>query len=389
MKGNTKAILMLAGLFLVLVGLNFLFSVDTTPNEESELNADRSSYKTTPYGTHAFYTLLKESGYPVTRFESPYTELSRNPDVGTLVVISPPPNLNPNEEEFKSLTEWVEGGGHLIIIDRQIFLSFGETGVSTQNRAESPVRPLQPTVYTRGVERVALTKHATQVSLNSETATYHLGDSEQSAVLADASVGAGRVVLLTDPYVVANNGIGKDDNVILALNLLAGAPEGKIAFDEYHHGHGSAASGGVMSYFRGTPVQWMLAQVGLIAALLVYTYGRRFTRPLPLRRERRTTNLEFVSSMANITRLARASGLAMQSIYSEFRNRLCRYSGVPTTTDTRKLAHAAARRAGLKEDELERLLTRCEAVARGEHVRDSELHHLVERIRAIESDLRL
>ena len=144
-----------------------------------------------------------------------------------------------------------------------------------------------------------------------------------------------------------------------------------------------------MSYFRGTPVPWMMAQAGLIAALVVYSFGRRFGRPLPLRRERRTTNLEFVSSMANITRLAEATDLAMENIYSEFRKRLCRYSAVPPGTDNQKLASAASRRSKLDERELSLLLWRCDKVARGDETSDSELLKLTMRIREIEIQLGL
>src|SRR5262249_40439692 len=157
----------------------------------------------------------------------------------------------------------------------------------------------------------------------------HIGD-DNGALLADARVKEGHVIFLTDPHVVANNGIKEADNCILALNLFSERPPGMIAFDEFHHGYGShATSEGVLAYFRGTPVPWMFWQGVLIAAVAAYTFGRRFARSLPLKRERRTTNLEFVSSMANITRLARATDLAMQNVYWDFRKRLCRYSGLP------------------------------------------------------------
>jgi hypothetical protein len=390
MKSNASAILLILALFAVLVALNFVFFVDTRDAKESEEAADRSSYRTTPYGTHAFYTLLEESGYPVTRLEKPFTEITERDAIGTLVIISPPEANNPGGEEFRSLNKWVESGGLLIVIDREIQVSFGEASVSTQRaNTESIARPLQPTLLTRGVEYVKTSQYATRANLNSREAVYHIGD-EQGALLADARVKQGRVLLLTDPYVVANNGIKDADNVILALNLFAGRPEGKIAFDEYHHGYGSnSASGGVMSYFRGTPVPWMMAQAGLIAALVVYTFGRRFARPIPLKQERRTTNLEFVSSMANITRLARASDLAMKNIYPEFRKRLCRFCGIPAGADDSKLAARAARRAKIEEAEISRLLVRCDRIARGEEVGDAELLALVTRIREIESQLGL
>ena len=387
MKSNAKAILLVAGLFVVFVGLNFLFFVDRRAVEEDEDTGNRSSYRSTPYGTLAFYTLLEEGSYNVTRFERPFTELKAH-EPGTLIVIAPPDANGPDEDEFAALSKWVEAGGLLIIIDRDIHLPVGDASANTEPaQSKSAVHPLQPTPFTRKVQRVGLSDRATRVKVDSRSATYHIGD-DQAAVLADAQVGKGRVVLLTDQFVVANNGIAEADNVILALNLLTERPSGKIAFDEYHHGYGSSsASEGLMSYFRGTPVPWMMAQAGLLAALVVYSYGRRFGRPIPLRIERRTTNLEFVSSMANITRLAEASDLAMENIYSEFRKRLCRFNGLPPKVENAKLAAKAARRTKLDERELNGLLSRCEEIARGEQVSEPELLKLVRRIREIEAEL--
>lgn len=387
MKRNASAILLIVALFLLLVALNFVFFIDKSGMEEDELTADRSSYRSTPYGTLAFYSLLQESRYNVTRFEKPFTELKAQ-EPGTLFVIAPPDTHSPDQDEFEALNKWVEAGGLLIIIDRDINVSVGDAAMRTEHAdSKSSVRVLQPTPLTRSVRRVALSEYATRVKIDSRALTYHIGD-DQAAVVADAQVGKGRVVLLTDPYVVANNGISQDDNVILALNLLAERPAGKIAFDEYHHGYGASTAGeGLMAYFRGTPVPWMMAQAGLIAAVVVYSYGRRFGRPIPLRRERRTTNLEFVSSMANITRLAHATDLAMENIYAEFRKRLCRFGGVPVKMENENLAAAVGRRAKIDGRELASLLARCEGVSRGEQVSESELLKLVTRIREIESHL--
>lgn len=387
MKQNARAVLLIAGLFAALIALNFLFFVEKSGEEESELSANRSSYRATPFGILAFYTLLKESGFSVSRFEKPYTELKAH-DPDTLIVISPLEALNPSEQEIAALGKWVEAGGVAIIIDREIDVTIGGVEINTGRAGSTTsVPPIQPTPYTRGVERLSLSQYATRVEVGSKAATYHIGD-DKGAVLADARVGKGRLLLLTDPHVVANNGLSEADNVVAALNLFASQPKGKIAFDEYHHGYGaSAAGGGLMAYFRGTPVPWMMAQAGLIAVLVVYSYGRRFARPIPLRRERRTTNLEFVSSMANITRLAQASDLAMQNIYSKFRIRLCRFSGLPVKVETARLADVAARRAGIDARDLAALLSECEKAASGDKINDSELLKLVSRIREIETRL--
>jgi Domain of unknown function (DUF4350) len=389
MRKNAKAVLLVIGLFVLFVALNFAFFADNRASEEDEISGDRSSYRTTPYGTRAFYTLLEESQYGVMRWEKPYTELKER-EPATLIVIAPPEQYNPDEEEITALANWLDGGGLLIIVDREIKLGLGDAKIDTEAAAvQGDVHPLQPTTFTRGVHRVAVSEYATAVKVDSRSVTYHIGDT-RSAILADARVGKGRVILLTDQYIVANNGISQADNVNLVLNLLSGRPPGKIGFDEYHHGYGhSWAGGGMMSYFRGTPVPWMMAQGALIAVLVVYSYGKRFGRPIPLRRERRTTNLEFVSSMANITRLAEASDLAMEDIYSEFRKRLCRFSGVSPKVENSKLAASAARRSRVDQRGLGELLSRCDEISTGNPVSDGELLKLVTRIRDIESELNL
>jgi hypothetical protein len=390
MKRNLGALLLILFFFLLIVGVNFIFMNEEQENKETEQTGSRSSYRSTPYGTMAYYTLLQENGYDVTRLEKPYTVLKDRTDIGTLVLISLPQLSNPTAEEFTALNEWVESGKQLIIIDREIAIEIGNLEVQTSNQnGETRARILQPTLYSRGVEQLKLSTYASRVQVEKGAATYLMGD-DKGAILADAEVGKGRVVMLTDPFVVANNGLAQDDNVALAINLFVHAPAGKIAFDEYHHGYGSTTGeGGALAYFNGTPVKWVYWQGLLITGLLIYTYGRRFARPIPLRRERRTTNLEFVSSMAIITRLAKASDLAMQNIYSDFHSKLCRYSGLPTRVDSSRLAAVVARRMKGDEGELNRLLKKCEAVAQGEPTSDAELLKLVSRIREIEREIRV
>jgi hypothetical protein len=393
MKRDATAGLALVAIFIVLILLNIVFLSEPPREEENEFTANRSSYRATPYGTLAFYALLEEMGYPVVRFERPFTELKDHSDIGTLLIISPLPRYNPSQREIESLADWVQGGRLVIIIDRDISVNLGQMAIRTSHVAESKneVRPFQPSIYVRGVSQLALSRLASRVKIDHLSATEHIGD-QRGAILADAKAGQGRVIVLTDPYVVANNGISERDNLELALNLLGGRPPGRIAFDEFHNGYGAArrigrAAGGVIDYFRGTPVPWMMAQLALIALLVVYSRGRRFARPLEPRRERRTANLEFVSSMANIIRLARASDLAMQSIYWRFRAELCRYCGLPTKSDNSKIAAAIAARAKLDDFELLNLLSQCEEIAGGRPASDAELLEVTSRIRDIQSRL--
>src|SRR5262249_2488594 len=159
-----------------------------------------------------------------------------------------------------------------------------------------------------GVNDVKLSLSTSSVEFKPGPTIPYFGDS-QGAILSDIQVGRGRVLCLMDPFIVENKGITEGDNVLLALNLVKARPAGRVLFDEFHHGYGSSGflSTGILGYFKGTPIQAMLGQTMLLLILVIFTAGRRFARPVPLKKERRTTSLEFVSSMATLTRLARAS----------------------------------------------------------------------------------
>jgi hypothetical protein len=58
---------------------------------------------------------------------------------------------------------------------------------------------------------------------------------DRGALLVDYARGKGRIVLLSDPYLVANNGINRADNLQLAINVIMG-DGGLAAFDEFHQG---------------------------------------------------------------------------------------------------------------------------------------------------------
>ncbi len=218
----------------------------------------------------------------------------------------------------------------------------------------------------------------------------HLGDSE-GAVLAECAYGKGRVIFLSDPFVVANNGIRQGSNVNLAVNLIEalGGQQRKIFFDEYHHGFQSQ-SNSMMTYFRGTAVPLIFAQLCLVALLLTFSYGKRFARPLPMPMPDRHSPLEFVGSMASLQKSANAHDLALENIYPRFKTRLCRKLGLPSSASTQAIVAGLKRRTPIKDSEVElmRMFNESEAVLKGEAINDQELISLVATMRKISAELK-
>jgi len=345
---------------------------------------------------------------------------------GRLVIIDrrPEDSLLPRSGEWKVTTEYLE------------FPIAVDPGSSEQmTQGVKPVSPAQPTLLTRDVEAVMPSRFAAAIkvfSLNKETKKgsnkksagdgsvedeeedFSGGTDEPSpapgasptAIVADASPapvvhlatpggpllvdyphGKGRIMLLSEPFIVANGGIALKDNLQLVINLVTSS-DGLIAFDEFHQGRGTTHNAFV-GYFQGTPVLAICGQIILLILLMLWTRGRRFARALPLARIDRRSSLEFVASMAELQQRARAFDLAIENIYSRTRRVLARYAGVDYNSPRREIAERIAARSTIKAHELETLMRQSEEAINGGGISERQSIQLVKRLREVETILGL
>jgi hypothetical protein len=502
MRGRFSIVIFIGVMLVLLVALNAASYVRVEREAELEIAPDRSTLNGNASGTRALYEFLEESGARVMRWRDAPAALARVPErarPATFVVVGTV-RVGFKEEEVKSLLEWVEAGGRLVVIDRAPHASlvesdqwsivqnvvtppeFGVRADDAENltRNAPPLAPTQPTLLTRDVERIAPSRFASRlvaarrepeqsagdtstgatqtpvivnqppassnanvadeattesnanvddepwmtedeepppppkpvptgapketidyersptasVSEVDETATedapqadapvYHVSD-EGGALLVDFARGRGRIVVLSDPFIVANRGISRADNLQLAANIITQAG-GLIAFDEYHQGRG-ATRNEFAAYFAGTPVLAMGAQLFLLAAAIVWTRGRRFARPLPAPRVDRRSKLEFVASMAELQQRARAFDLAIENVYGRTRRALARYGGSDVSAPRAAIAAGVAARSGRSKDEIESLMRECEDVINGAPTSARHSLALVARLRELERAL--
>jgi hypothetical protein len=356
-----------------------------------------------------------------------------------------------SNRETREVLQWVESGGRLVIIDRQpdrrLLLGLKTWSINTENvsypwsdldpndfeqmtNGVKALRPAQPTLLARNVDSVMPSRfmgfmsvspgksqaQANQASSTPEADSEESDDSEdepiahqssssetkidrdapapvihladdRGALLLDFAYGKGSVVVLSDPFLVANNGVGRADNLLLAMNVVAGRG-GLIAFDEFHQGR-AATHNALFQYFAGTPVLAICAQLGLIGLAIVWSRGRRFARPLPLPHIDRRSKLEFVASMAELQQRAKAHDLALENIYARLRRVLVRYAGLSNSSARAEIARRVAARSGISREELEALMQNCEDTINGAPTNAKETLRLVRRLREIESALGL
>jgi hypothetical protein len=497
MRGRFSIVVFVGALVVLLVGLNAASYVRVEQEAELEFWPDRSTLNAGASGTRALYEFLEESGRRVMRWREPPAALARAPEgarPATFVIVGRT-RVEFKPDEVRSLLEWVEAGGRLVVVDRTPPASLidGDVWRVSAQVVSLPQRdvraddaealtsgaaqlaPAQPTLLTRDVASIAPSRYASRLvaarrgeddsatpqanagdddttrsgaddevtigesetpptpsetpdtettpdadpspaatpttggaeaatgdgAAGDEAATGveaeavaessapvpHVGD-ERGALLLDFARGRGRIIVLSDPFIVANRGINRADNLQLAANIVsAGATgDGLIAFDEFHQGRGLTRNQ-FAAYFEGTPVLAMCAQLFLIAAAVVWTRGRRFARPLPAPRVDRRSKLEFVASMAELQQRARAFDLAIENVYGRTRRALARYGGSDVSAPRATIAAAVAARSGRSRDEIESLMRECEDAINGAPVTPRQSLALVAGLRELERAL--
>ncbi len=444
MRQRLIIIITLIAVVVVLVLINAASYVKVEATPETESAPDRSTYNAGPTGTRALYDFLREAGYDVTRWRDSTSALlsSTGPKPATVVVVGETKFPFTNNES-KELLLWVESGGRLVVVgrlpQRELLPKSGDwvvravmtnfpwadldpTDFEAMTREVKPVAPSQPTLLATNVEKILPSRFASAFTLthmpppkknsaseeeeanaDSEPTLEPATPTKNGATVSPAPVaafrndrgalvveyphGKGRIILLSDPYIVANNGLSRADNLQLAINIVAGGG-GVIAFDELHQGRAST-NNALIRYFEGTPVLAICAQLMLIAVAVVWSRGTRFGRPLPLAQVDRRSSLEFVASMAELQQRARAHDLALENIYSRVRRVLVRHAGLTHNSPRTEIARRVALRSKLDEKQLESLMRSCEETINGARTNAKETVRLARRLRELEAQLGL
>ena len=439
MRQRLTIILTVVVIIGLLVALNSLSYVKQEKTEDFEVVPNRSTYHSGPTGLRALHDFLNESGYKVIRWrETPQKLLGDSGKSVTTFVVVGQTQIFFENEEAEALRKWVARGGRLVLIDRKLdtelapksagwnfstrenyFPTLDTDPADAKQMTDKVValQPVQPTVITSNIKSVLPSRFASRLqivppdeedfedysettesgdtpsategpafSYASRAPVIHIADSE-GALLVDYAYGLGNIVVLTDPYIVANGGLKLNDNLQLAINILAGRG-GLIAFDEYHQGRG-ATKNAFADYFAGTPVLAIAAQVALLLLLVLWTNARRFGRPLPLPQVDRRSTLEFVASMAELQERSRAFDLAIENIYTRTRRVLARYAGVDYNSTRSEIAARIASRSSIDAHKLETLMRQCEDAINGQPITWRQSVDLVRRLREVEKELGL
>ncbi|HRI03437.1 MAG TPA: DUF4350 domain-containing protein [Pyrinomonadaceae bacterium] len=431
MKQKLFIFIFLVFLVAILVGLNAATYTQKEKTPDSEALPRRSTFNSGATGLQAFYTLLSETGRKTVRWQEPPAALLTERSKPSVFVVAGQVRREFTPAEADDLLRWVSSGGRLVLIDREPpadlmrmsgawtidveakpgyeIMSVDPSDTKQMTGDTPAAKPVQPSHFTSGVNAVQPSQFASAItferhgydkaappprSMSSKSDPYVAVDEAAPAVhiaqaqdnlLVDMPYGSGRIVILSDPFIVANDGIALVDNAQLAVNLVS--VDGVVAFDEYHQGYG-ADSNRFLQFFAGTPVVAIFLQAVLLIGLVFFSQSRRFARAVPEPEPDRLSKLEYVAAMAELQQRTRAFDLAIENIYTDFRRRVSRLLGLDNlTVKVRELSAAIADRSGLDRQRTEDILFKCEEIIRGEPTNKREVVELTTALREIEAKL--
>ena len=360
----TKETLLIILLFGILALITF-FVLQRSTEETSYI--PYSTYSDSIYGLKSLHDTLKKLKFRVERVRSnPYL---LDPDLSALFLIQP--RLTPNADSRAEIQTFVEQGGTLIIATThnlnglpadygmQILRS-GQPLIASYRLSPDPFFKDAP------VDRfISLTTHEIRPTTHQSAPLY---GAEGKHTIITRRIGAGRVFVLSCPYIFTNDGLGFEENATLVYNLITHLPpKSRIGFDEYHHGYyihsttseheREGVSDNIMGLFWQIPIGWALLYTGLLILIFLFLRGRRFGQPIEPNKSKRRLSSEYVFAMENLYRKGKKRAAILKHIRNEFRRTLTTTYNISPTLDIPTLtAEIAQRKPTIDPNELKSLL---------------------------------
>jgi hypothetical protein len=370
--GSDRKLLIIGGALLIVM---LTVSVALSPPEGSMPSPVPSTYSAQSAGAKAAYMLLSQLHYPVRRWEEGPTELPMDGSK-TLLILSNPTQM-PSTKEREALANFVESGGHVLFTGGNIIDFFPDAKVSS--KALDPewisYAPNFPSGIGRNAQHITIQPQAYWRELNEEQLALY-GSADSRAVVS-WQIDDGAILWWCGATPLSNSGITKDDNLAFFLNSVSNwSPENsyQIYWDEYFHGQRSS----LWSYTRNTPLTWGLIQIALVAAAVIFTFGRRRGPVYRQATVSRLSPLEFVDTLGGLYERAGAGPSAVAVSQSRLRYLLTRQLGLPSDIPDVQLEQAAEQRLGWTNFSIENVLGRADAASRAARLKSREALDLVQ-----------
>jgi hypothetical protein len=252
---------------------------------------------------------------------------------GLLVVVEPG-RSGPFQDETDALSDaesqailrWVEQGNAVLLAGRRNSHLHQLLGVMTSGKpgegpdAPEAVRLGEGGAYLEGVESLSADGRVSLTAPGGLPLWRVHG--QPGAVLLRR--GKGYVVAVADPGVLTNRGLGRDDNVLFLRNVAeVHARDGRVYFDEYHHGFRSA--GGFWGYLGHYGLRWALVPLLIVVGVVAWRWMVRLGPAVPTPRTEQTDAVDYASALARLYQRAGSRHLLARTLAVGFLGALTKH----------------------------------------------------------------
>ncbi len=327
-------------------------------NQNRDDNPLPNSYLTGRHGARAAYDLLAASGYKVTRWEQPLSDLAQKASAQTVVIFADPFPSSPTD--FKAVQEIVHRGGRVLVTGA----TGGQLAPGGAVRPAAQFQMAACRLTPQGLDELA---GSGQVWM-APGAEWTLGnplyrveyDCAGEPAVVEYDQGAGHVVWWASSTPLENGSIGRDGNLALFLNALGPRAERRFYWDESLHGETRSE----WFYAGGAAMNLLLAGLAAIGMLVVFSFSRRSGPVRDLPEPARATPVEFLEALGSLYAKAGAAATAVELAYERFRRRVGELCGLKgQQMSAAELGAALRRRFPQAGADLEEDLAACEEAA--------------------------
>lgn len=370
---NRVSAIVATGAFLI---LSVLVANLSTPKHSDPVAQRPSTFFTDPTGARALLLVMRRLLPAAEQWRRPLYWLPREGITGVSSLIVADPKVPLGNSELEALNRWLANGGQLILLSHDGWPLRGRLGAEnvlaapTENShdgTDSESGESAATLLSRYAPALRWAKPAdfrvepaSGSSIPAEDVKLRwrhsfavvdgakpIASVDHQSLAVEIEVGKGRIVAIADPTMASNGALRRSDNAVWLVSLVAAWGDGRVFFDEYHHGFGEKRSAASLAWaFSKTPWGWCLWQIAAAGLLYIFAYRRRFGRVSEPPTFEHSSPLDLVDARAGIFRAAGAHRLATQLMVHNASHELSQAYG--RTVDVTSLSGLAGKRLPLQ-----------------------------------------